>query len=122
MHSLIPGRLLRRSLLCAVFALTALSAGVSSAKPSSYLGMGTQTGTPSGDVRAAIETKKDLTDPVLSPDGVPVGGDNEVERPAIVKELSFNRSMRLGIQERLGRTSNAEMVNMTKDYLARMFG
>ena len=122
MHSLIPGRLLRRSLLCAVFALTALSSGVSSAKPSSYLGMGTQTGTPSGDVRAAIETKKDLTDPVLSPDGVPVGGDNEVERPAIVKELSFNRSMRLGIQERLGRTSNAEMVNMTKDYLARMFG
>ncbi|MGN1150288.1 MAG: PhnD/SsuA/transferrin family substrate-binding protein, partial [Sutterella sp.] len=118
----IPGRLLRLNLLCAVFALTALSAGVTPAKPSSYLGMGTQTGTPSGDVRAAIETKRDLTDPVLSPDGVPVGGDNEAERPAIVKELSFNRSMRLGIQERLGRTSNVEMVNMTKDYLARMFG
>lgn len=125
-----PFRRLGRAVLCAALSATALSLAflsgadgrVAQAKASSYLGMGTQTGTPSGDVRAVFQDKKDETDPVLSPDGIPVGGDGITERPTIVKELSFNRSMRIGIQERLGRTGKSDMVNMTKDYLARMFG
>ena len=91
---------------------------------SSYLGIGSQTGTPSGDVRAVIDPLKRGRDPILSRDGVAVNQINkaEIERPEIVGQLSFQRPMRIAIEEHVGLEHDAEMVTATKEYLRRIFG
>lgn len=91
---------------------------------SSYLGIGSQTGTPSGDVRAVIDPLKRGRDPILSRDGASVDQVNkaEIERPAIVGQLSFQRPMRIAIEEHVGLEHDAEMVTATKEYLRRIFG
>ena len=93
-----------------------------SSKPASYIGFGMQTGTPSGDVRAALEPVTGGTSEQESffddlPAGIP-----EDTRPEIVRALSFNRPVRIGVQQTLENQHNAAMVEHTRAYLRKMFG
>lgn len=94
-----------------------------SAKPASYIGFGMQTGTPSGDVRAALMPAPGA----ITPDRQQTATDQlqldtEDKRPAIVRALNFNRPVRIGIQQLLDRQHNAAMVMHTRSYLEKMFG
>lgn len=108
----------RTALLCA---LTLAGAVPAVSASSSYLGLGSQTGTPSGDVRAVIDPLKRGRDPILSHQGAPLG-TADLDRPEIVGQLSFSRPMRIAIEEHVGLEYDAEMVTATKEYLRRMFG
>ena len=104
--------------LAATLAVTEVAA-----KPASYIGFGMQTGTPSGDVRAAltpaggsmVQEKRGQSDATLQ-----LGGEDR--RPAIVRALTLNRPVRIGIQKLLDRQHNAAMVTHTRQYLEKMFG
>ncbi|MFU0842926.1 MAG: hypothetical protein ACFWTZ_10060 [Burkholderia sp.] len=78
------------AILAAAFAAPQLFA-----KPSSYLGMGAQTGSPSGDVRAAIKSDSKKSDLIMSrpepAEGGALAAPSAEERPAILNGLALSR-------------------------------
>ena len=103
--------------------MSALMAFEVSAKPASYIGFGMQTGTPSGDVRAALMPAPEaITSDRQRTASDQLQLDVEDKRPAIVRALNFNRPVRIGIQQLLDRQHNAAMAMHTRTYLEKMFG
>ncbi len=88
---------------------------------SSILGMGAETGTPSGDVRAAILKNDARNDSVVGIKKSDADKAKEAQRPAILRDIEFKRPVRLGIQARIGNSGNSATVSCTKEYLVEMF-
>ena len=110
-----------RAALAGAAALGIASCAFGAAVSASYLGMGTSTGTPSGDVLAIINPHQRDRSPIISRDG---GGvpDDGLERPEAVGQLNFQRPMRIAVHNEPGSEPDAEMINATKEFIRVMFG
>ena len=96
------------------------------AKPSSYLGMGAQTGSPSGDVRAAIKSDGKKSDLIMSRpesgEGGTLAAPASEERPAILNGLSLSRPIRIGVADLMEHRSGFSMIASSRLYIESMFG
>lgn len=110
-----------RASLAGAAALGIASCAFGGAVSASYLGMGTSTGTPSGDVLAIINPHQRDRSPIISRDGGRVPDDG-LERPEAVGQLNFQRPMRIAVHNEPGSEPDAEMINATKEFIRVMFG
>ena len=110
-----------RAALAGAAALGIASCAFGGAVSASYLGMGTSTGTPSGDVLAIINPHQRDRSPIISRDGGRVPDDG-LERPEAVGQLNFQRPMRIAVHNEPGSEPDAEMINATKEFIRVMFG
>ena len=110
-----------RAALAGAAALGIASCAFGAAVSASYLGMGTSTGTPSGDVLAIINPHQRDRSPIISRDGGRVPDDG-LERPEAVGQLNFQRPMRIAVHNEPGSEPDAEMINATKEFIRVMFG
>ena len=90
-----------RASLAGAAALGIASCAFGGAVSASYLGMGTSTGTPSGDVLAIINPHQRDRSPIISRDGGRVPDDG-LERPEAVGQLNFQRPMRIAVHNEPG--------------------
>lgn len=111
-------RRLFRALLCGVALAVSLS-NVGQAAPSSFIGMGVTTGSPSGDVQAAIT-------PVLQPIEMPERVAKEKIAPEMLFDVTTNvvfpRSMRIGVQASLARSAETRWLRYTVEEIRHAFG
>jgi two-component system, LuxR family, sensor histidine kinase TtrS len=109
------------AILAAAFAAPQLFA-----KPSSYLGMGAQTGSPSGDVRAAIKSDSKKSDLIMSrpepAEGGALAAPSAEERPAILNGLALSRPIRIGVADVMEHRTGFTMIASTRLYIKSMFG
>ena len=98
-----------RAALAGAAALGIASCAFGGAVSASYLGMGTSTGTPSGDVLAIINPHQRDRSPIISRDGGRVPDDG-LERPEAVGQLNFQRPMRIAVHNEPGSEPDAEII------------
>ena len=89
---------------------------------SSFIGMGTTTGTPSSDIRAAI--RPDMAE-IPEPEAVKnaeISADALIGVPVISERMRIGRPIRLGIEAELGRTQYAAWIRYTLEALRHALG
>lgn len=101
-----------RASLAGAAALGIASCAFGGAVSASYLGMGTSTGTPSGDVLAIINPHQRDRSPIISRDGGRVPDDG-LERPEAVGQLNFQRPMRIAVHNERGSEPDAVLITAT---------
>lgn len=113
------------ALACALGLALSLHAPAPSAAPpagSSFIGMGTTTGTPSSDIRAAI--RPDMAE-IPEPDAIKnaeISADALIGVPVISERLRIGRPIRIGIEAELGRTQYAAWIRYTLEALRHALG
>lgn len=113
------------ALACALGLALSLHAPAPSAAPpagSSFIGMGTTTGTPSSDIRAAI--RPDMAE-IPEPEAIKnakISADALVGVPVISERMRIGRPIRIGIEAELGRTQYASWIRYTLEALRHALG
>ncbi len=113
------------ALACALGLVLSLYAPAPSAAPpagSSFIGMGTTTGTPSSDIRAAI--RPDMAK-IPEPDAIKnaeISADALIGVPVISERMRIGRPIRIGIEAELGRTQYAAWIRYTLEALRHALG
>ncbi|MDO5532889.1 sensor histidine kinase [Sutterella sp.] len=106
-------------LLCATVLMTAMPASAQAVAASSYIGMGTTGGTPSGDVAAAIK-------PVIRSMEVPMAiRETEIDAADLVQVpvmAEFPRPMRIGIEASLALSAQARWLAYTVSEIEYVLG
>ena len=102
-----------------VFSILLAAPSAACAAASSFIGMGASTGTPSGDVKAAIT-------PVLrsmeEPEEVRSAQVNPLDLFSVPVTADFPRRMKIGIQAKLGLSQQARWLKFTLDEIEYVFG
>ena len=114
-HVIFPRRLLAGLAASAAIAFSLPASGAAS----SFIGMGASTGTPSGDVKAAIT-------PVLrtmeAPESIRDAQINPLDLFSVPVTVDFPRRMRIGIQASLGLTAQTRWLKFTLEEIQYEIG